>query len=165
MTTEPTKSLADCVTDGMRYLNEGRYDAALEELGKRREEENCLIPYGKATALFLKHKDSGTLDLRTIDQIVDLYKKVMREEPSMPDAYYMAGYALIAKVALMAKKQNKHQTKKGVEEMYATLMQSERYFEIAVRICPNFEEGIRESLATLRRKKEEARRILNQDWN
>jgi len=50
--TEPTKSLGECVRDGVNYLEQGRFDEALREFRERNPDENSLISYGIATAFF-----------------------------------------------------------------------------------------------------------------
>jgi len=149
--TEPTKSLGECVRDGMNYLEQGRFDEALREFRERNPDENSLISYGIATAFFRKALKEGSLDLAAVNEVIMLYEKSLVQRDGESSTYFMAAYAYEARAGFLAA-QNK-----SLPEVLAALTKAHGYFETSCRISPHFRTLCGNVIPTLKEKIEELR--------
>ena len=159
--TEPTKSLADCVRDGMHYLEQERFDEALQNFRQRETSETYLIPYGIATALFRRGMKQDTLFVPAIDEILSLYGQAIAMDPHEPSPYLMAGYAYIKKAGLMYELLEKTRELDFFVASVTALDNAEKYLTKAGEFNPYFRREVETLLPTIAEKRAAAQKLFN----
>lgn len=156
-----TKSLFECVRDGMKFLEERRYDLALGEFERRDTAETYLIPYGIATALFRRGTDNNDLTLDSICGVTTLYEQAISMGPEEPSPYLMAGHAYIKQASLFHAEFQQQRDVRFLPYILGALDKAERYLIKAGEFNNYFKREADALLSLLAEKRAEAKKLLD----
>jgi hypothetical protein len=108
MLEKTVHSMTEKYAAGIRMIENNQYDSALQYFTDREKDDDAVVHYGIATAMFKKMGHRATKP--EITGIVDGYIAAINRDGSFADAHYMCGlaYQQLAQVEISEYKQSKN---------------------------------------------------------
>ena len=129
---------------GLRLLRKGKLEKAKTYFTSKLGEDNYLVYYGLATAIF--KEDFGTNSQTDIEKIIELYLKSVAKKVDFADAYYMLGFAYIRLISIMIIEYKISFEESKINKMIELLKKSKECFEKSVELEPGFEDNLQSEL-------------------